>query len=323
MDWPRTNLVPHARQSTAKGIVVFQALNAIRLNTGQQNILRDAPAQPDFIANLPAFTLNATHATAPDNALSPAQLATAAFALSVTSPAFDGPVQVLATRPLSAGVGQPSPKDFRPIALLNSLPGTPIHLADAYLAQFPCAPALGMKVALQLVPLTPNGFRGTPRTQTVIATAAPIPTQSATLPLALPAPLPQKPRNQHKPLHRHDIGHKVEQQLFQWQRPRMNAHHPRAVHPPDAMPQGKPITRTEIHRPNRHHRPHQTTPTPQLPPRREPLNNNHRHRPPQFIAQIRPVPAYQSLHHNSPPPAGFSTRAKPTVSKHTRMPCSP
>lgn len=122
---------PTPGKAAAKGIVVFQALNAIRLNAGQTNILRDAPAQPDFIASLPAFTLDATHTTTPDDASSPAQPGTGTFALTVTSPAFDGPVQVLATRPLSAGVGQPSPKDFRPIALLDALPGTPISLADA------------------------------------------------------------------------------------------------------------------------------------------------------------------------------------------------
>jgi len=56
---------PTPGKAAAKGIVVFQGLNAVRLNTGQTDILRDAPAQPG----------------------------TGTFALSVTSPAFDGLVQ--------------------------------------------------------------------------------------------------------------------------------------------------------------------------------------------------------------------------------------
>lgn len=155
---------PTPGKSTAKGITVFQALNGVRLNTGLAGILRDAPVQPDFIGKLPAFTVVADRpaATAATLVLSD----TPTFALSLQSPAFDTPVQILATRPLSPGVSRPKPQDFRPIVLLPALPGTPLSLSDAYAAQFPLPPP-GMKLAIQIVPITESGFKGSPFTQIV------------------------------------------------------------------------------------------------------------------------------------------------------------
>lgn len=159
---------PTPGKSTAKGITVFQALNAVRLNTHQADILRYAPVQPDFIGKLPAFTITAARPVpaAATLALSDAPAATPAFALSLQSPAFDTPVQILATRPLSPGISRPKPQDFRPITFLPALSGTPLSLSDAYAAQFPLPPA-GMKLAIQIVPVTESGFKGSPFTQIV------------------------------------------------------------------------------------------------------------------------------------------------------------
>ncbi len=160
----------HGKQ-TAKGIVVFQALNGVRLNSSQADILRDAPVQPDFIGKFPAVTVNATRIS-PALALSDAAPDTTTFLFNFVSPPFTGAVQVLATRPLSAGVTQPSPKDFRPIAFLPDITVGINDLSAAYMSQFPI-PAAGMKVAVQIVPITPNGFKGNPYTQIATVVAAP------------------------------------------------------------------------------------------------------------------------------------------------------
>lgn len=158
---------PIAGKSTAPGLVVFQSLNGVRLNTGQGNILPDAPSQPAFIGKLPPYYITAQ--SSPALSLSDAPGDPPNLTLYINSDDFPGPVQVLATRPLSAGTGQPDPKAFRQIALLPSLTDGLTNLASDYLAVFP-PPAVGMKLALQLVPVTPNGFRGSPFTQIVTVT---------------------------------------------------------------------------------------------------------------------------------------------------------
>lgn len=155
----------------------------MRLNSGQGNILPNAPLQPDFIGKLPAINLSATRnpsALGPNDdplALDDASLTLsdaplrddAGFVLSFQSPAFTGPVLVLATRPLSAGVTQPSLKDFRQIALFPSFTASLYNLSGPYASQFP-DPAVGMKIAIQFVPVTPTGFRGNPFTRIVTVT---------------------------------------------------------------------------------------------------------------------------------------------------------
>ena len=159
------------KKATISGFLAFQSLNGVRLNSGQGDIIPDAPLEPAFIGKLPAFSFVAELSPA-SNALtlSDAPQIGFNFNISVTCPVFAGPVLVLATRPLSAGTGQPSPRLFRQIATLPSITTPYFDVTDAYLSQFP-APAVGMKIAIQLVPISPNGFRGNPFTQTVTVTA--------------------------------------------------------------------------------------------------------------------------------------------------------
>lgn len=159
---------PIKGKSTASGLTVFQSLNGVRLNSGQTTLLTDAPVQPPFIGKLPTFTLSAMLPGATGLTLTGGKddaPQAIGFSLQIVSPPFTGPVVVLATRPLSAGTGQPSPRLFRQIATLPSLTSGSTDVADAYLTQFPI-PASGMKVAVQIYPITPTGFRGSPFTQT-------------------------------------------------------------------------------------------------------------------------------------------------------------
>lgn len=154
-----------------RGLIVFQSLNGVRLNTNQGDILPNAPIQPDFIGKLPGFSVTAERSIPPAATLTdsaPPQ-DNPGFTLYIESTSFSSPVLVLATRPLSAGVTKPDPKQFRQIACLPNLTGPITDLSGFYYSQF-AAPAAGMKVAIQIVPVTANGFRGNPFTQ--IATVA-------------------------------------------------------------------------------------------------------------------------------------------------------
>lgn len=157
---------PTAGKSTASGYTVFQSLNGVRLSNGQQDILTQAPLRPDFIGKLTVASVNATVVAPPALALSDGEADPGPiFGLSVDAVPFSGPVQVLATRPLSPGVVKPNPKSFRQIAVLPSLTVS-TSLTAAYLSAFP-APPIGMKVAVQLIPVTGNGFTGNAFTQIV------------------------------------------------------------------------------------------------------------------------------------------------------------
>ena len=101
-------------KSTASGLTVFQSLNGVRLNSGQAQILTDAPVQADFIGKLHPFTLTAMNGPTTALTLSDAPRTQASFTLTVSCPTFNGPVLALATRPLSAGVTSPDPRAFRP-----------------------------------------------------------------------------------------------------------------------------------------------------------------------------------------------------------------
>ncbi len=165
------------------GLSIFQSLNGVRFSAGYSDILTDAPLRPDFVGKLPDFTVTATHSalpagpglSAPSTGLSLSDATPSAgpsFSLVIGSASFSGNVQVLATRPLSSGVSKPSPRQFTQIAVLSELDPGGINIASFYLSVFP-APIPGMKVAVQMYPVTPNGFRGNAFTQTVTVTAAP------------------------------------------------------------------------------------------------------------------------------------------------------
>ncbi len=165
---------PVPGKATARGFVVFQALNGVRLSAALAGILRDAPLRPDFLGKLPPFTGAATVAAPPALALrGTAPDSSPGFALTLTIGAVGSPVRVLATRPLSPGVGKPKPGDFRQIGVYSSLdPVHPNDLSAAYLAHF-AAPTPGLKIGLQLIPVTVGGFQGSPFTQTITVTPAP------------------------------------------------------------------------------------------------------------------------------------------------------
>lgn len=162
---------PTAGKTSAPGFIVFQSLNGVRLSHGQTDILTQAPLRPDFIGKLPSISIGAFVTAPPALALSDdSPAADPGFRLTAETGTFPGPVQVLATRPLSPGVVMPKPKDFRQISLLPSMPPG-VDLTDAYLSAFP-APPIGMKVAVQFIPVTANGFQGNAATQIVTVSPA-------------------------------------------------------------------------------------------------------------------------------------------------------
>ena len=173
-DWTALGQVwsPNPKKATASGFAVFQSLNGVRLNSGQGDILPDAPAQPAFIGKFPPFVVGATVVTPPASlSLTSADTpAASTFSLYFDTSSFHSPFLVLATRPLSAGTTRPDPKQFRQIAFYPTLASLPVDLSDAYAAQF-SPPAPGMKVAVQIVPVTPGGFRGNPITRIATVTA--------------------------------------------------------------------------------------------------------------------------------------------------------
>lgn len=133
------------------------------------------------------------------------------------------------------------------------------------------------------------------------------------------SPLPQKTHNHHESLGSHDVGHEVEYELLQWQRPRIDPHHTRPVHLPNAVTQCERITGPQIQRRDDDRCCQQASPPPKLPPGYSPLDSDDGQRPDQFIYQIGPVP------HRSPPFTRSSERgrrcgASATSSRHIRMP---
>lgn len=136
------------QSSTLTGAQAHLALNAVLATVGASPIA-DAPSQPEASAALPAITLEA------------ARQGTAAgvFSLFVRSAAYGGKVQVYASRAVSAGRSYFGNSDFRLLQVVDGLVNGGTQVTDAYIAKYG-TPALGAKIAVKLVPVSPSGFKG-------------------------------------------------------------------------------------------------------------------------------------------------------------------
>ena len=157
------------------GLMVFQSLNGTLLNSGlSSDILTVAPQKPDFLAQFNDFSLVTTRSVATNLKLTgdAAPATSPNFVLAVHADPLGTPCVAFATRPLSTGVTQPAQSRFVQIALLeNGLdPSGVTDLSAQYLEVFHNAPNVGMKVAVQIVPITANGFRGNACAQIVPVT---------------------------------------------------------------------------------------------------------------------------------------------------------
>lgn len=136
------------QSSPLTGSQIHQALNGV-LATLSVSPIADAPSQPEASAALPAITLEAAHQGTADGA----------FRLFVRSAAYGGKVQVYATPPVSAGRASFGGSAYRLIDVVDGLVSGGTNLTDAYIAKYG-TPALGVKIAVKVVPVSPNGFKG-------------------------------------------------------------------------------------------------------------------------------------------------------------------
>ena len=131
----------------------FGSLNGTRLACGQSLTLT-APEFPARPLPLPPLTLTATAKSSPH---APGALP---FTLLLSAPAHAQTIQIYAAPPLLIGQYPSLPRPII-IATLPHLPSGPTDLAPAYAARFgPLAP--GHQVVLKIVPVTPDGLKGTP-----------------------------------------------------------------------------------------------------------------------------------------------------------------
>jgi len=136
------------QSSTLTGAQMHLALNGV-LSTMGASPIADAPSQPETIAALPTVTLEAARAGT----------ASGAFSLFVRSAAYAGKVQVYATPAVSAGRNYFGKSGFRLLTVADGLVNGGTAITDAYIAKYG-APALGAKIAVKLMPVSPSGFKG-------------------------------------------------------------------------------------------------------------------------------------------------------------------
>ncbi len=136
------------QSSKLTGSQMHLALNSVLATAGASPI-SDAPSQPEAVAALPTITVETTRAGT----------ASGAFSLFVRSAAYLGKVQVYATPAVSTGRNYFGESSFRLLEVADGLTNGGTALTDAYVAKYG-APALGAKIAVKLVPLSPNGFKG-------------------------------------------------------------------------------------------------------------------------------------------------------------------
>jgi len=136
------------QSSTLTGSQMHLALNGVLATTGASPI-SDAPSQPGVIAALPTITLEAARVGT----------ASGAFSLFVRSAAYAGKVQVYATPAVSAGRNYFGKSSFRLLTVVDGLTNGGTPLTEAYVAKYGSS-ALGAKIAVMLVPVSPSGFKG-------------------------------------------------------------------------------------------------------------------------------------------------------------------
>ncbi len=136
------------QSSTLTGAQMHLSLNTVLATTGASPI-SDAPSQPETLAALPTITLDAARAGT----------ATGAFSLFIRSAAYAGKVQVYATPAVSAGRNYFGKSSFRLLTVVDGLLNGGTSVTAAYTAKYG-TPALGAKIAVKLVPVSPSGFKG-------------------------------------------------------------------------------------------------------------------------------------------------------------------
>lgn len=147
------------------GYRAFFLLNSNLLTSGQP-LLTQAPNDVTPPAGLPPMLLTATRAgAATDNAPN-----AGSFTLNIVSPALTGLFQVWGAKPTLADKVIRPAHDFTLLGAKSDLGGL-VDIADLYLAKFD-APNTDSKVAIQIVPLSPEGFKGAPLLLTAVAQAA-------------------------------------------------------------------------------------------------------------------------------------------------------
>lgn len=136
------------QSSTLTGAQIHLGLNGVLATVGASPIA-DAPSQPETVAALPAITLEASRAGGASGALS----------VFVRSSVYAGKVQVYATPAVSAGRTYFGDAGFRLLQAVDGLTSGGTDITAAYTAKYG-APALGAKIAVKLVPISPSGFKG-------------------------------------------------------------------------------------------------------------------------------------------------------------------
>ena len=136
------------QSSTLTGSQAHASVNGIRAAAGD-NPLSDAPGQPDAVAPLPTITLEAVHTGG----------AGGPFVLRVHSDAYSGRVLIAATPAVSAGRDFFGKSAFRLIQTTETLTAGATVITAAYVARYG-TPAPGTKIAVRLVPVSANGFKG-------------------------------------------------------------------------------------------------------------------------------------------------------------------
>lgn len=144
------------QSSTLTGAQVHLALNGVLATVGTSPI-SDAPSQPEALAALPPITLEAARQGT----------AAGAFSLLVHSTAYGGKVQVYVTPAVSAGRSYFGKSGFRLLTVVDGLVNGSTAVTDAYIAKYG-TPALGAKIAVKLVPVSPSGFKGAGHQATAI-----------------------------------------------------------------------------------------------------------------------------------------------------------
>ena len=127
------------------------------LATAGDTPLSDAPGQPDAVLPLPTVTLTATRSGA-------------VFTLRIVSAAYAGKVQIYATPAVSAGRDFFSKSAFRLLEVDGNLAAGGTSIGAAYTAKYGPA-ALGTKIAVKVVPISANGFKGASYFATAIVSA--------------------------------------------------------------------------------------------------------------------------------------------------------
>ncbi len=130
------------------GAQAHTSLNGVVATFGGAPI-SDAPGAPDSIPALPTVTLVASRTGS----------ATGPFSLVLQSAAYTGKAQVYASPAVSAGRNTFGKGSYHLLEVVDGLSPGSTALTAAYVAKYG-TPAVGTKIAVELVAVSANGFKG-------------------------------------------------------------------------------------------------------------------------------------------------------------------